>query len=74
MSGYDVTLMTDEELDSVIANGAIERARREQRAKIDAIPAQIAELAEEYTRATGQPVPPVEAAQQGANKGKSQAT
>ena len=67
----DVATLTDDELSNLLANGAIERYKREQAAKVAEIPAQIEALAEEYTRATADPVPPVDAAQRGAESGQA---
>lgn len=67
----DVSTLADDELNNLLANGAIERYKREQAAKVAEIPAQIEALAEEYTRATGEPLPPVDAAKRGADNGQA---
>jgi hypothetical protein len=73
----DLTFLQDmdlEDIEVLISNAAIERARKEKAREVEEIPAKIEALAEEYTRVTGKPLPPVDAAQRGAENGQKPET
>jgi hypothetical protein len=73
----DLTALQDmslEDIEVLIANAAIERHKKEKAREVEEIPAKIEALAEEYTRVTGKPLPPVEAAQRGSDNGKNTET